>query len=109
MIGGEGREEGKTVDGSLGPLATGVAKLPLVSLVIINWNYADYVGDAIESLKAQDYPELEIVVVDNGSTDRSREVIAARRRRRPSVFRHQYREKSWAAGRLLRRAPVARR
>jgi hypothetical protein len=62
MIGGEGREEGKTVAGALGPLASGVAKLPLVSLVIINWNYAEYVGDAIESLKAQDYPELEIVV-----------------------------------------------
>ena len=57
----EGRK-GKTVNGSPGPLASGVAKLPLVSLVLINWNYAEYVGDAIESLKAQDYPELEIVV-----------------------------------------------
>ena len=93
----------------LGPLASGVAKLPLVSLVVINWNYAEYVGDAIESLKAQDYPELEIVVVDNGSTDLSGDVIASARRRRRPVFRHQYREKSWAAGRLLRRAPVARR
>jgi len=61
----------------VGPLASGVAKLPLVSLVVINWNYADYVGEAIDSLKAQDYPELEIVVVDNGSTDFSRDVIAA--------------------------------
>ena len=58
------------------PLTSGVAKLPLVSLVVINWNYADYVGEAIESLKAQDYPDLKIVVVDNGSTDASRDVIA---------------------------------
>ena len=57
------------------PLTSGVAKLPLVSLVIINWNYADFVGEAIESLKAQDYPDLEIVVVDNGSSDSSRDVI----------------------------------
>ena len=47
-----------------------------------NWSDASAVkqhllGDAIEALKAQDYPELEIVVVDNGSTDFSREVIAA--------------------------------
>jgi uncharacterized protein (TIGR01627 family) len=77
MIGGEGREEGKTVDRSVGPLSSGVATLPLVSLVIINWNYAAYVGEAIDSLKAQDYPEIEIVVVDNGSTDLSRDVIAA--------------------------------
>ena len=71
------QEEGKTVDQSVDPLASGVAKLPLVSLVVINWNYADYVGEAIDSLKAQDYPEIEIVVVDNGSTDLSRDVIAA--------------------------------
>lgn len=61
---------------SPGALAGGVARLPLVSMVIISWNYADYVGEAIDSLKAQDYADLEIVVVDNGSTDRSRDVIA---------------------------------
>ena len=61
----------------MGLLTSGMAKLPLVSLVIINWNYADYVGEAIGSLKAQDYPDLEIVVVDNGSTDASRDVIAS--------------------------------
>ncbi|MGO9029423.1 MAG: glycosyltransferase [Acidimicrobiales bacterium] len=68
---------GNTLGRSTGSLAGGVAKLPLVSLVIVNWNYADYLGEAIDSLKAQDYPELEIVVVDNGSTDLSRDVIAA--------------------------------
>jgi glycosyltransferase involved in cell wall biosynthesis len=54
-----------------------LAKLPLVSLVVINWNYGDYVGETIDSLRAQDYPELEILVVDNGSTDHSRDVIDA--------------------------------
>jgi len=49
---------------------------PLVSLVLINWNYAAYVGAAIDSIKRQDYPWFEVIVVDNGSTDESREVIA---------------------------------
>ena len=49
---------------------------PLVSLVLINWNYAPYVGAAIDSIKTQDYRWFEVIVVDNGSTDESRDVIA---------------------------------
>ncbi len=48
---------------------------PLVSLVVINRNYAQYVGATIDSLKRQDYPSLDAIIVDNGSTDASREVI----------------------------------
>jgi hypothetical protein len=50
-------------------------KYPLVSVVIINWNYSSYVGAAIESVKQQDYPNLECLVVDNASTDDSVAVI----------------------------------
>ena len=49
---------------------------PLVSLVLINWNYAAYVGAAIDSIKTQDYRWFEAIVIDNGSTDESRDVIA---------------------------------
>jgi glycosyltransferase involved in cell wall biosynthesis len=49
---------------------------PLVSFVLRNWNYAEYVGAAIDSVRAQDYPRFECIVVDNGSTDDSREAIA---------------------------------
>jgi uncharacterized protein (TIGR01627 family) len=48
---------------------------PLVTLVLINWNYAAYVGAAIDSILAQDYPAIEVIVVDNGSTDNSRAII----------------------------------
>jgi len=52
-----------------------ISNPPLVSLVLINWNYAAYVGQAIESIKNQDYSNVEVLIVDNGSTDSSRSVI----------------------------------
>ena len=48
-----------------------------VSIVIPCYNYADYVRLAIESALAQDWPRVEVVVVDDGSTDASPAVIAA--------------------------------
>lgn len=45
------------------------------SIVIVNYNYARFVGAAIESALAQTHPGVEVVVVDNGSTDDSMAVI----------------------------------
>jgi glycosyltransferase involved in cell wall biosynthesis len=50
---------------------------PLVSIIINNYNYAPYLAAAIESALAQDYRNLEVVVVDDGSTDNSRQIIAS--------------------------------
>jgi glycosyltransferase involved in cell wall biosynthesis len=50
---------------------------PLVSIVVNNYNYARYLRAAIDSALAQWYPRTEVIVVDDGSTDESREVIAA--------------------------------
>lgn len=50
----------------------------LISVIITNYNYGRFVGDAIDSVLAQTYPHVECIVVDDGSTDHSREVIAAR-------------------------------
>ena len=47
-----------------------------VSVAVINYNYGHYLPGAIESILSQTLPVDEIVVVDDGSTDNSREVLA---------------------------------
>ncbi|ROH89149.1 glycosyltransferase family 2 protein [Stagnimonas aquatica] len=46
-----------------------------ISFLINNFNYGRYVGRAIESVLAQDHPDCEVIVVDDGSTDESVDVI----------------------------------
>jgi glycosyltransferase involved in cell wall biosynthesis len=48
---------------------------PRLSVVIPNWNYGEFIADAIDSALAIDWPGVEVIVVDDGSTDNSREVI----------------------------------
>ena len=48
---------------------------PLVSIVITSYNRAHFIDKAITSALAQDYPNLEIIISDNCSTDNTEEVI----------------------------------
>ena len=48
-------------------------KNPLVSIIIPVYNKADLVGRAINSAFAQTYENIEVIVVDDGSTDDSAE------------------------------------
>jgi|GEM_PF-1691401 len=48
---------------------------PLVSVIIPNFNNQDYVGEAIKSTLNQTYKNVEIIVIDDGSTDASWSVI----------------------------------
>lgn len=47
----------------------------LVSVIITNHNYGAYVAEAIDSALGQTYPEVEVIVVDDDSSDGSREII----------------------------------
>lgn len=49
---------------------------PLVSVIVNNYNYGRFLSAAIDSALAQDWPDTEVVVVDDGSTDGSRDIIA---------------------------------
>ncbi len=48
---------------------------PLVSVVITSFNYARFLRTTIDSVIAQEYPRIEIIVVDDGSTDESPSII----------------------------------
>ncbi len=49
---------------------------PLVSLVIPAYNHAGYLAAAVNSVLAQDYPKVELIVIDDGSTDDTAAVLA---------------------------------
>lgn len=50
-------------------------KQPLVSVVITCYNYADYVEQAIKSILQQTYKNIELIIIDDGSTDKSLDII----------------------------------
>jgi GT2 family glycosyltransferase len=57
------------------PLAA-EASLPRVSVVVCTQNGEKTIGTCLESLSCLDYPRYEVVVVDDGSTDRTAEIVA---------------------------------
>lgn len=50
-------------------------KDPLISVVITSYNYDKYISKTIESVLNQSYKNIELIIVDDGSTDLSREII----------------------------------
>lgn len=58
---------------------------PAVSVIVPTYNYGRFIGQALESLRAQTLPDWECVVVDDGSTDDTAEVVAGFAARDPRI------------------------
>ena len=48
---------------------------PLVTVYITNYNYGKYIREAIESVLNQSYKKIELIIIDDGSKDNSKEII----------------------------------
>lgn len=68
----------ESVVGEGGAPAPAVAgTLPLVTVIIPSYNHAHFLVHALGSVRAQTYSHVEVIVVDDGSTDDTRSVVAA--------------------------------
>lgn len=47
------------------------------SVIVLSWNGMDYLQDCLDALLAQDFADLELIVVDNASTDGSADFVAS--------------------------------
>ncbi len=49
--------------------------MPLISVIIASYNYEKYISETIDSVLSQSFKDLELVIIDDGSKDNSREII----------------------------------
>lgn len=68
--------------------------MPKVSVIIPTYNRAKYLAVAIQSILGQTYSNFEIIIVDDGSTDNTREVVD---NFNDSRIKYIYQENQWAA------------
>ncbi|MBW1792397.1 MAG: glycosyltransferase, partial [Deltaproteobacteria bacterium] len=50
-------------------------KLPLISIVVPSFNQGQFLRETLDSMFRQNYPHLEVIVMDGGSTDESVDII----------------------------------
>ena len=60
---------------------------PKVSVMVITYNQEKFVRETIESVISQDYPNLEYVIADDGSTDSTQEIIKEYQRKFPDIIK----------------------
>jgi GT2 family glycosyltransferase len=58
---------------------------PLISIIVVNWNGREFLDDCFESLDKQTWKNREFILVDNGSTDGSGELLRAWSERLPNA------------------------
>lgn len=65
-------------------------KAPLVSILMLTYNRANYIGEAISSVLEQTYTNWELVIIDDGSTDKTAQIIASFNEPRIQYIKHQH-------------------
>lgn len=60
---------------------------PLISIVVPSFNQARFIGETLQSLVDQDYPNLEVVIQDGGSTDGAAAIAQEFANKHPAIFR----------------------
>ncbi len=69
--------------------------MPLVSIAMPTCNHAHYLKQSVESAIAQDYPNIELIIIDDGSTDNTVQVVESLRQRCSERFiRFEFRSRS---------------
>jgi glycosyltransferase involved in cell wall biosynthesis len=68
--------------------------LPKVSVMVVAYNQAHFLGETLESIRSQDYPNIEIVVSDDASTDGSQDLLREYARLDPGRFNLVLNEKN---------------
>jgi glycosyltransferase involved in cell wall biosynthesis len=69
-------------------LNTPIPNIPLVSIIVPLYNHARYVEATLESFRTEGYPALEVVIIDDGSTDDSFEVARDWLKAHPNAFKN---------------------
>ncbi|WP_144743408.1 glycosyltransferase family 2 protein [Enorma burkinafasonensis] len=73
------------------------SQYPVVSVLIPVYNAETYIGRCLDSILSQDYPALEIVAIDDGSSDSSFSILEGYERRHPSVVRAYHQQNQGVA------------
>ncbi len=74
---------------------------PLISVIVTSYNYAQYIGQTINSILSQTYDNLELIIADDHSTDNSLQVIKSFKDRRITLVSS---EKNEGASRAYNKA-----
>ena len=69
-------------------IKAGSVEHPLVSIVVPTYNHADYIADCLQSIMNQDYPHIELIVINDGSTDGTDHVIKEFLQKKPLRFHY---------------------
>jgi glycosyltransferase involved in cell wall biosynthesis len=76
----------KTAVAAVEPVSGSEGEYPKVSVAVVTYNQKDFIRECIESVLIQDYPNMEIVIGDDGSTDGTQQILAQYEKEYPGRF-----------------------